>query len=42
MPALRVEQALAWLTARGVVVAQHAADGRVRYRLAAPGPPESN
>jgi hypothetical protein len=42
MPAPLVEQALAWLTQRGVVVAQHAADGRVRYRLVDPGPPESN
>ena len=31
---LQVEWALAWLVDRGVVVAQRAADGRVRYRLA--------
>jgi hypothetical protein len=28
-----VEQALAWLVERGVVVSHRAADGRVRYRL---------
>lgn len=42
MPAPLVEQALAWLTERGVVLAQHTADGRVRYRLADPEPPDSN
>lgn len=31
-----VESALNWLTQRGVVAAQHAADGRVRYRLMNP------
>lgn len=42
LPAPLVEQALVWLVERGVVVAQHAADGRVRYRLAGPEPPDSN
>ncbi len=31
--AAQVEQALQWLVERGVVAAQRAADGRVRYRL---------
>lgn len=38
LPAPQVEQALAWLTERGVVMAQRAADGRVRYRLSGQGP----
>ena len=42
IPAVLVEQALVWLTERGVVAAQHAADGRVRYRLAGTAPPGSN
>jgi len=33
IPLALVEQALAWLTERGAVEANLAADGRVRYRL---------
>jgi hypothetical protein len=36
----RVEQALAWLVERNVVVAQTTADGRVRYRLAGDASPD--
>jgi hypothetical protein len=32
-----VAEALEWLTSEGIVEAQAAADGRVRYRRAAPG-----
>lgn len=34
IPMSLVEQALAWLAERGAVEMHHAADGRVRYRLA--------